>query len=129
MKAMPRRTNGDELEALLRGLPPETRRLVRSLRQLVHRTVPRAEESLLWGALSYHRLEMGGRIKGAVCLIEFKAGVVRLGFVHGARLADPTHRLEGDGVSKRFVRITSAADVEQPQLAALIREAAAVEWG
>jgi hypothetical protein len=93
---------------------------------VVRRIVPHAEESLVWGGLSYHLPQVGGRIKGAVCQIVAKNGQVRLDFIHGIRLADPSGLLQGDRVSKRFVPIGTVADAERPEIAALIREAAAL---
>ena len=78
-----------DLKAYLDTLAPEISPLVLALRDVVRRTVPHAEESLLWGGLSYHRPQVGGRVKGAVCQIVVKRGQVRLDFIHGVRLADP----------------------------------------
>jgi hypothetical protein len=72
-----------------------------------------------------------GRVKGADCQIGAKGGRVRLDFIHGIRLADPGGVLQGHRLSKRFVRIENIADAERPEVAALIREAAALdptEW-
>jgi hypothetical protein len=120
-----------DLKAFLDALSPETRQLVLALRNVVRRTVPEAEETLLWGGLSYHRPEVGGRVKGAVCQIGAKDGKVRLDFIHGIRLVDPRRLLAGDRLSKRFVPIATLADAERPEVAGLIREAAALdptEW-
>jgi hypothetical protein len=120
-----------EVKAFLDALPPETRRLVLALRDVVRRTVPHAEESLLWGGLSYHRPQVGGRVKGAVCQIGAKGGRVRLDFIHGIRLADPCGLLQGNRLSKRFVPIGTLAEAERPEVTALIRQAAALdpaEW-
>jgi hypothetical protein len=119
------------VEAFLDALPPESRELVLALRNMVRRSVPHAEESLLWGSLSYHRPQVGGRVKGAVCQIAVKGGQVRLEFIHGIRLADPCGLLRGDGVSKRFVPIGTVAVAERPEVTALVRQAAALdpaEW-
>jgi hypothetical protein len=120
-----------DLKEFLDALPPDTRQLVLALRDVVRRTVPHAEESLLWGGLSYHRPEVGGRVKGAVCQIVAKQGEVRLDFIHGARLPDPSGLLHGKRVSKRYVPIGAVADAERPEVTDLIREAAALdpaEW-
>ena len=116
-----------DLKAFFDALPPDTGQLVRTLRDVVRRTVPQAEESLLWGGLSYHRPQVGGRVKGAVCLIVVKGGRARLDFIHGFRLADPCGLLQGDGASKRFIPIGTVADAERPEIVALIREAAALD--
>jgi hypothetical protein len=116
-----------DLQTFLDAQSPEVRELVESLRKVIRRTVPEAEESLLWGGLSYHRPEVGGRVKGAVCQIVAKRGRVRLDFIHGIRLADPRGVLRGKLVSKRYIPIESVADAERPEVAALIREAAALD--
>jgi hypothetical protein len=116
-----------DLKAFLDPLPADTRQLVLALREVVRRTVPQAEESLLWGGLSYHRPGVGGRVKGAVCQIVAKGGQVRLDFIHGVRLTDPCGLLQGHRVSKRFVPIGSVTDAQRPEVTALIREAAALD--
>jgi hypothetical protein len=126
--AMKQGATRDELNAYFQSIPPDKRRLVRSLRALVRRTIPRTEETLLWGGLSYHRPEIGGRVKGAVCLIGIRDDRVELAFIHGVRLPDPRGLLRGTRKSKRSVPITKVADVRQAGLASLIREAAAITW-
>jgi hypothetical protein len=117
-----------DVRAFLDRLSPENRDVVSALRAVVRRTVPQAEESNVWGSLSYHRPDVGGRVKGAVCMIAVKKGGVRLDFIHGIRLTDPAGLLlRGRQVSKRFVMIESAADAKRPEVAALIREAAALD--
>jgi hypothetical protein len=116
-----------DFKEFLDALAPKTRRLVSALRDVVRRTALDAEESLLWGGLSYHRPQVGGRVKGAVCQIVVKGDQVRLDFIHGIRLADPCGLLQGDRVSKRFVPIGTIADAERPEIVALIREAAALD--
>jgi hypothetical protein len=116
----------DDLSVFFNALSPEVRDLVVALRAVVRQTIPQAKETVVWGSLSYHRPEVGGRVKGAVCLIVVKRNRVRLDFIHGIRLADPAGLLRGQQVSKRFVPIETAADAERPEVAALIREAGAL---
>jgi len=116
-----------DLKEFLDALAPDAKRLVLALRTVVRRTVPHAEESLLWGALSYHLPKVGGRVKGAVCQIGVKRGQVRLDFIHGVRLVDATGLLQGDRLSKRFIPMGSVSDAERPEVAALIQEAAALD--
>ena len=117
-----------DLEAFLDTLEPVARKLVVALRRVVRRTVPKAEESLLWGGLSYHRPRIGGRVKGAICQIGVKRGQVRLDFIHGIWLADPGGLLQGNLKSKRYIPIATTADADRPEIADLIREAAAIDW-
>src|SRR6516162_1331888 len=120
-----------DIKAFCQALPAEVRKIVLAMRAVVHRTIPRAHESLLWGGLSYHRPDVGGRVKGAACQITVKRGRVRLDFIHGVRLSDPRGLLQGDRVSKRFVYIDTVSDAKRPDLSSLIKEAAALdpaEW-
>jgi len=114
------------VRALIEGLGAEVRGRVLALWRVVREAAPEAEESVLWGGLSYHRPQVGGRVKGAVCQIVAKQGKVRLEFIHGVRLADPHGLLQGRRISKRFVPIGCPADAERPEVAALIRAAAFV---
>jgi hypothetical protein len=119
--------NQAEVTDFLNALSPVKNKLVSALRNVIRRTVLDAEESVLWGGLSYHRPQVGGRVKGAVCQIVVKGDSVRLDFIHGIRLADPCELLQGDRVSKRFVPIETVADAERPEITALIQEAAALD--
>jgi hypothetical protein len=119
--------NDADVGRWLENLHSDIRSIVVALRTVVRKTVPETVESLLWGGLSYHRPNVGGRVKGAVCQISVKNGQVRLEFIHGIRLQDPSGLLHGDRVSKRFIPIETAADVERPEVTALIRRAATLD--
>lgn len=119
--------NQADVTDFLKTLSPVTKKLVSTLRNVIRRTALDAEESVLWGGLSYHRPQVGGRVKGAVCQIVVKGDSVRLDFIHGIRLSDPYGVLQGDQVSKRFVPIDTVADAERPEIIALIQEAAALD--
>lgn len=122
------RSDPSEVRRFLAGVPSERRDVVAALRETVCRIVPDAEETVLWGGLSYHSPWVGGRVKGAICQISVKGSNVRLEFIHGVRLVDPDGLLEGDRLSKRYVSIRSADDARRAAVASLIREASAVEW-
>ena len=117
-----RRTD-PEIDRFLDGLPIDVRSLVLALRHLVRETVPEADESILWGGLSYHVPWIGGRVKGAVCQIGVSHGEVRLEFIHGVRLSDPENLLRGDRLSKRYVPIEGIEDVHCSAIVALLRDA------
>lgn len=119
--------DGPEVRRFLESVPPKLRATVDSLREVVRRVVPDAEETVLWGGLSYHSPWVGGRVKGAICQISVKGSDVRLEFIHGIRLADPDGLLEGDRLSKRYVSVRSADDARRAAIARLIRAASAVE--
>lgn len=118
-----------EVERWLRGVPRERVAIVRALRGVVRRAAPKATETRAWDALSYHRPWVGGKVRGGVCQIVVRRGLVRLDFVHGASLPDPARLLRGDGAAKRFVPIGSVADASRREVAALVRAAARYEPG
>lgn len=122
-----RRVTRDPVEAFVGDLDGETRRTVDALRAAVRGVVPDAEETVLWGGLSYHSPWIGGRVKGAICQITTKQGV-RLEFIHGVRLADPCGLLQGTRRSKRFVPIVSPADARRQEILNLIRAASEVDF-
>jgi hypothetical protein len=124
-----RKTVAEDPAQFLAALPLAVRPIVRALSGMIRQTVPDAVETMLWGGLSYHRPAVGGRVKGALCLIGVKDGEVRLDFIHGVRLADPLHLLRGTLISKRHVVIDSVAAVRRRGLADLLRSAAAVDFG
>jgi hypothetical protein len=118
-----------DVRAHLDSLSAEHREIVLALRGVVRRSVPDAEETVLWGGLSYHTPWIGGRVKGALCQITAKRGEVRLEFIHGVRLADPANLLRGDRLSKRCVPIGSSAEAQRPEIVSLIREASTLDFG
>jgi len=118
-----------DVRAFVVGVSAEHREIVLALRDIVRRTVPDAEETVLWGGLSYHTPWIGGRVKGALCQITVKQGEVRLEFIHGVRLADPEGLLRGDRLSKRYVPIDSSAEAQRPEIVDLLREASTLDFG
>ncbi len=124
----PGRSAPADVAAFLAGLAPGERAVVEALRAAIRRAAPQAVETLLWGGLSWHRPAVGGRVKGAVCQVGVQRGRVRLDFIHGVRLSDPSGLLRGERVSKRHVPIASVADAARPEVRRLIEEAASIEW-
>ena len=113
-----------EVEIFLASLPRRQARIVGALRRLIRQSAPETTETVLWGGLSYHRTEFGGRIKGAVCMITPRPDCVHLGFIHGSAIADPFHLLRGSGKAKRFVPILRVKDIDRQALSGLVRAAA-----
>lgn len=113
-----------ELAAFLEDQPEPLAEIVIELRKLVLAAAPDAVETIAWGGLSYHRPDRGGRIKGAVCQISLHRSHVRLSFIHGVRLPDPSRLLRGDRKSKRFVPLKVLGEVGALPLVPLIRAAA-----
>jgi hypothetical protein len=113
-----------DVRRFLQRVPGGLRPVVRALRRLVLEVARECEESVVWGSPSYHLPELGGRVKGAVCLITPRSDHVELGFIHGILLPDREHLLTGSGRSKRIVRVRSTTGLGR--LAELIGAAVAV---
>jgi hypothetical protein len=121
---MSARSSASGVKLLLAGLSRRQRRITNALRRLVRQAAPETDETVLWGSLSYHRPNIGGRIKGAVCLITPRSDGVHLGFIHGAALSDPSRLLRGSSKAKRFVPIQRVQDIDREALSDLLRAAA-----
>ncbi len=98
------------------------------MRRTVRKAAPGAEETVLWGGLSYHRPWVGGRVKGSVCQITTRRGEVRIEFIHGIRLRDPSRLLQGNRLSKRYVPVHTVAEARDPRIVKLIKEASNVAF-
>ena len=121
------RLSAAQLADHLALVPPGIRKLVRGLRRIVLGLVPDAAEAIRFGCLCYYHPDAPfGAIGGNICLIEIRRGVPALSFIHGASLADPEGLLHGRGKAKRYLPIARQADVLNPDVAALVRDAAAL---
>lgn len=112
-----------EIDAFLQNRSEWEREIALELRNLVSKYAPNVTERILWGGLSYHDASRGGPVKGAVCQIELHGDHVRLSFIHGIRLPDPAGLLEGDRLSKRFIRLDNYDQVPWDVLSELIEAA------
>jgi hypothetical protein len=109
-----------EVERFLSFTCPESR-------DLIALTCPEATERILWGALSYHDSAKGGPVNGAICQVELERDRVRISFLHGARLRDPSSLLIGERLSKRYVSVDSYEQAPWNEIRSLIEEAAALD--
>ena len=93
-----------EVERFLSLTCPKSRDIALELRDLIALTCPEATERILWGGLSYHDSAKGGPVKGAICQVELEGDRVRISFLHGARLRDPS---SADwGTTQQAVRVS-----------------------
>jgi hypothetical protein len=116
-----------EVERFLSFTRSEIREIAHELRNLVALTCPAATERILWGGLSYHDSAKGGPVKGAICQVELEGDRVRISFIHGARLRDPSSLLTGERLSKRYVSVDSLEQAPWNGIRSLIEEAAALD--
>jgi hypothetical protein len=113
-------------EEFLAAFPPAIQALAEQLRTLVKRTVPNADEAVYvgWHLIGYRVRE--GRRSRYFCFVAPFEDRVALGFEYGVLLRNDAGLLEGDGTQVRYVTIRGAKDIREPELAALIAEAAMV---
>lgn len=116
-----------QVDRLLQFAPPKAREIVLELRNVISAACPQATETSLWGGLSYHDTNKGGRVKGAICGLEFRKLPVKVAFIHGARLDDPHHLLRGTRLSKRYLEVPSYEQAPWDTIQRLIEEAAALD--
>src|SRR5262245_21413310 len=95
--------------------------LIRAVRAAMQKRLPAANvlvyDNYNFFVIGYSATE---RPSDAILSIVAKAGAVSLCFIHGAKLPDPNHVLEGAGNQTRFVRLDSARTLDRPAVAALV---------
>jgi hypothetical protein len=96
-----------EIENYFRNASPENIEIVLELRNLIFSIDPDATEMIQWKGISYFDATRGGTVSAGICQVHIIEGVVRLGFIHGAFLADPDHLLKGSRKVKRYLEIPS----------------------
>jgi len=111
---------------LLAAFPPTIQVQADQLRALVKRTIPNVDEAVYvgWHLIGY-RVREGSRSR-YFCFVAPSPDRVALGFEYGVLLTNEAGLLEGDGTQVRYVPIRCAEDIREPELAALIAEAAMV---
>ncbi|MEO1007083.1 MAG: hypothetical protein AAFX79_00785 [Planctomycetota bacterium] len=88
-------------------VPASVRTRAASLRRLVLDLAPFAAERVTWDAISFYDPRRGGPIKGSICQLVHRRGVLRLDFPLGEFMDDPEHVLSSEGGrrGKRFVAL------------------------
>lgn len=88
-------------------LPSTVRKRAAKLRGLVLDLAPHAAERVTWDAISFYDPDRGGPIKGSICQLVHRKGVLRLDFPLGEFMDDPQGVLSGEPgrKGKRFVEI------------------------
>jgi hypothetical protein len=109
------------VDEFLRGFALPLRRLAEAARRRIASVVPHATERVRsgWRLIGYNA-------PAYFAFISFERDHVRLGFEWGVMLTDPAGLLKGFGSQVRYIAIRSAADLEGPDVTALLRAAAAI---
>ena len=116
----PSPTTDPQVDAILRGLPPDLREIAGILRRMVTRNAPALRECVKWNNPFWVGAE------NAICLMVYPDHV-NLGFFRGAELAKRHPEVEGTGKSLRHVKVPDAAFARRPVLAQIVRDAAALD--
>jgi hypothetical protein len=113
-------------DQFLAAFPAEIRALADQLRTLVTQIIPDVDEAVYtgWHLIGYRVRD--GRRSRYFCFIAPFEDRVALGFEYGVLLTNDAGLLEGTGTQVRHVTICHIQDIREPELAALIAEAAAV---
>jgi hypothetical protein len=111
-------------EEILKPYPDGVQALTNKARRLLLKLLPGAEESVDPSAavLSYG---YGPGYRGMVCTLILSKTGVKLGFVHGAELDDPSGLLEGRGKTHKYVQLHTSSDLHGAGLKQLIKTARA----
>jgi uncharacterized protein DUF1801 len=124
MGATAQPTPESQLRSFVAKFDRDNQSLIRAVRRALKKRLPTATEMVYdnynFFVIGYSPTE---RPSDAVLSIAAGANGVGLCFMHGARLPDPKKVLLGSGNQTRFVRLESAAVLEQPEVKALISAA------
>jgi Domain of unknown function (DU1801) len=114
------------LVKFLRPYPAKTRRLALAARQRVLQEDPYATE-LIYDAYNAVSIvfSVTERLRDAFCHVAVYTHYINLGFNNGVQLADCHSRLKGSGRRIRHIRVSTLADLRDPELRAFIRTASA----
>jgi hypothetical protein len=110
-----------EIEEYFKSASPENLEIILELRNLIFSIAPDAAEMIQWKGISYFDASRGGTVSGGICQVHIVEDVVRLGFIHGIFLADPSHLLRGDRKVKRYLEIPSYDLAPWEEIKALIQ--------
>lgn len=110
---------GASVEDYVSKVVPWQRNVIEKLRAVVKSAAPHAAESLKWGQPVYEH-------KGPFSYIKAHATHVNFGFWRGAELEDPKRMLQGEGEKMRHVRILETHALDEVVLAALVKQAVAL---
>jgi hypothetical protein len=114
------------LQAFVAKFAPAHQRLIHDVRAALRRRFPAANE-LVYDNYNFFVIGYAATVRpsDAVLSIAASAKGVSLCFIHGASLADPAGLLIGSGKQTRFLRVAAAAELERPEVSALVATAAA----
>jgi hypothetical protein len=115
-----------QLKAFISKFDPKEQTLIRAARRALRKRLPTAHE-LVYDNYNFFVIGYSPTERASDAILSIGAGAsgLSLFFLHGARLPDPKKMLLGSGKQTRFIRLPSAAVLEQRDVRALIAAAVA----
>jgi hypothetical protein len=118
------KTAEQQLTSFLAKYTPEMQKAARAARRKLRGLFPQAIEIVYD---NYNALVIGygptERTSDAICSIAVYPKWITLFFLDGAKLHDPQKLLQGSGKIVRQIRLSDAADLDQPAIRELIAQA------
>jgi hypothetical protein len=113
-----------QLAGFIAKFEPKTRSLIRSIRRVLRRRLPAANE-LVWDNYNFFVIGYSPteRPSDSVVSLAAASNGVGLSFYRGSALPDPHGILLGSGAQNRFIRLPSASVLARPEVEALIAAA------
>jgi hypothetical protein len=115
----------EQLQAFIDKFEPKHRATIRAVRKTLRKRFPTANE-LVYDNYNFFVIGFGPNERPSDCFVSIAAAAngVGLCFLQGARLPDPAKILSGSGKQTRFLRLPSAAVLDQKEVRALLKAAA-----
>lgn len=104
----------DDIRAYLDGLSETHRSIVERARELITEIHPDVSETIKWDQPVF---ELDGEDQ---FYLAAQSDHVNLGFMKGADMTDPDGLLEGTGKRMRHIKVRNSADLESPEIRALV---------
>ncbi len=113
----------EDFQVILSTASPSTQELVLKARQLILAKYPHAF-MLAWPKQNVISYGAGPKkMSEHFVYLTVAKDHMNIGFYYGAELPDPTHILKGEGKLLKHVKITTTAQLDDPELQKLIEKA------
>ncbi len=96
---------------------PWKKKVLTMLREIVKKNASTSKESLKWAQPVYENDD------GPFCFMRAHKNHVNIGFWRGAKMDDPHHLLQGDGVKMRHIKITQDTKIDETKIGEFIQQA------
>jgi hypothetical protein len=121
------RMTTSEFGKIFEHYPEEIQDICWGVRDVVFEVVPNAWERSKMGGVGYFRAELSTPLKGMICHLVAEYERVKLGFIFGAFMDDPSGLLQGEQKAKRFLILDDYEALPWEELKGLIRSAAEID--